>query len=249
MKIYLNLLTKKANSGFTLIELILASVGMFFVVMAAGYGVFVLTRENVAANAASDTQYNLNRAVDFISEEVKMASAIETTTTNASGFTLPTGGTAILVLQIPGVTSRVVYSIAPSSNPWLGPNVISRWGPNINSTGAYTDPSVTTGWTNLPLVDLIANRTLSTGCPGTINNGSTTGWTQIQSSNISQQGFYVCIQNVATGARKYVEIRASASALNAGSMKQINTSDTNSRFYDKATYEVITQVYARAANP
>jgi hypothetical protein len=249
MKIYLNLLTKKTNSGFTLVELLLASVGMFFVLMAAGYGVFVLTRENVAANAAGDTQYNLGRAVDFISEEVKTASAI------TQGGTAQTGcATPILRLTIPFTTtsgSLVPYTVdyytqSPGSS-WLGENAIYRCGPSLNAdgnpsinatTGAYTPTS------NL-LVDLIANAPLSTGCPGTINNGGTTGWTQSPSSG--QKGFYVCLQNVATGARKLVEIRASASALDTQKTTGLKAATVaNSRFYDKATYEVITQAYARA---
>jgi len=111
------------------------------------------------------------------------------------------------------------------------------------------------------LVDLIADTPLSTGCgsSGTINNtaNATTGWTQIPSSN--QKGFYVCIDNttwnpssnanpsIAPNQRKFVEIRASASALNnnRNQLGWIGT-NTNSRFYDKATYEIITQAFARA---
>lgn len=245
MKLYLNLIKKsQLSKGFTLIELILASVVSVLVVSAAGYGAFIMARENVAATAASEIQYNLGRAVDFISEEVKTASAIELDTTNASNFTLPSGATAILVLRIPNVSSRVVYYINSATSIWLGPNVISRWGPNMDANGAYTNASTPNNWTYEPLVDLVANTPLSTGCPGTITNGGTTGWTQLPNNN--QKGFYVCLQNVATGSTiKYVEIRASASALDAGSMKRINT-NTSSRFYDKATYEVITQAYARA---
>ena len=248
MKIYLNLLTKKANSGFTLIELILASIGMFFVVMAAGYGVLVMTRENVAANAASDTQYNLGRAVDFISEEVKTASAL---TTNATLSTSVCGSTwvatasdqVVLGLTIPtdsGTNVNVVYYTKTPSATWLGSNAIYRCGPELNVDGQYT-PS----FNSHLLVDLIANAPLSTGCPGTINNGSTTGWTQSPSSG--QKGFYVCLQNVATGASKLVEIRASASALDTQNPTGLKSATVaNSRFYDKATYEVITQAYARA---
>jgi type II secretory pathway pseudopilin PulG len=248
MKIYLNLLTKKANSGFTLIELILASIGMFFVVMAAGYGVFVMSRENVAASAASETQYNLNRAVDFISEEIKTASAL---TTNATLSTSVCGSTwastasdqVVLGLTIPtgsGTNVSVVYYTKTPSTTWLGSNAIYRCGPELNSDGQYT-----ASFNSHLLVDLIANAPLSTGCPGTINNGGTTGWTQSPSSG--QKGFYVCLQNVATGQRKLAEIRASASALNTQKTTGLNSATvTGSRFYDRATYEVVTQALARS---
>jgi hypothetical protein len=221
---------------------------MFFVVMAAGYGVFVMARENVAANAAGDIQYNLGRAVDFISEEVKTASAL---TTNATLSTSVCGSTwtstasdqVVLGLTIPtgsGTNVSVVYYTKTPSATWLGSNAIYRCGPELNSNGQYT-----ASFNSHLLVDLIANAPLSTGCPGTINNGGTTGWTQSPSSN--QKGFYVCLQNVATGQRKLAEIRASASALNnnTNQLGWIGT-NTNSRFYDKATYEIITQALARA---
>jgi Tfp pilus assembly protein PilW len=250
MKIYLNLLTKKTNSGFTLVELLLASVGMFFVLMAAGYGVFVMARENVAANAAGDIQYNLGRAVDFISEEVKTASAI------TQGGTAQTGcATPILRLTIPFTTTSgssvpytVDYYIQTPNSPWLGQNAIYRCGPSLNADGSPSINANTGAYTPTPniLVDLIANEPLSSAvCPGTINNAGTTGWTQSPSSG--QKGFYVCLQNVATGQRKLAEIRASASALNTSTnqLGWIGT-NTNSRFYGKATYEIITQALARA---
>lgn len=267
MKVYLNLLTKKTNSGFTLVELLLASVGMFFVVMAAGYGVFVMARENVAANAAGDIQYNLGRAVDFISEEVKTASLIRDNvsasalTTNASNFN-QSGKTVVLAIRVPGVSQDIIYYTQTPGNPYLGNLAIYRWGPSLGTDGGYTNPTNPANWGyNGLLVDLIADAPLTTGCGrgGTINNAAnaTTGWTQIPSSN--QKGFYVCIDNTtwnpssnaspstAPNQRKFVEIRASASALNnnTNQLGWIGT-NTNSRFYDKATYEIITQALARA---
>ena len=280
MKIYLNLFTRKANSGFTLIELILASIGMFFVVMAAGYGVFVMTRENVAANAASETQYNLGRAVDFISEEVKTASLIRDDVSfsnlelNAPNFAdlSQTGKTVILAIRVPGLSEDIIYYTQQNpGDPWLGNLAIYRWGPGLDSNGAYTGT-----WGVHLLVDLIADAPLTpitdttpavpesdknTGCANNsavINNANaTTGWTQIPSSN--QKGFYVCIDNTTwnpssnaspsttPNQRKSVEIHASASALNTQKTTGLKSATgTNSRFYDKATYEIITQAYTRA---
>ena len=254
MKNYLNLLTKKANSGFTLIELILASVGMFFVVMAAGYGVLVMTRENVAANAASDTQYNLSRAVDFISEEVKTASLIRDDVSsaqlavNAPTFAAlsQTGKTVILAIRVPGLTEDIIYYTKAPGDPWLGNLAIYRWGPPLDSNGAYTNATTPANWTEGLLVDLIADEPLSTGCA----NGATTGWTQIPSTtSTTPKGFYVCVNNTTgnSNSRKSVEIRASASALDTQKTTGLQSATVaNSRFYDKATYEIITQAYARA---
>jgi len=280
MKIYLNLFTKKANSGFTLIELILASIGMSFVLIAAGYGVFVMARENVAANAAGDTQYNLNRAVDFISEEVKTASLIRDDVSsaklavNAPTFAAlsQTGKTVILAIRVPALTEDIIYYTKAPGDPWLGNLAIYRWGPPLDSNGAYTNAT----WTEGLLVDLIADAPLTpitdttpalpesdknTGCANNsavINTANAiTGWTQIPSSN--QKGFYVCIDNktwnpssnaspsTTPNQRKVVEIHASASALNTQKTTGLKSATgADSRFYDKATYEVITQAYARA---
>ena len=251
---YLNLIRKTNNSGFTLVELLLASVGMFFVVMAAGYGVFVMARENVTANAAGDIQYNLGRAVDFISEEVKTASAVVT------GAALPTGcgtGTSTLKLTIPytvplktptayttavGTSSPydVYYYTKTPDSPWIGSNAIYRCGPSLNSDGSVAvnqSPSPGTGLPVSPssqiLVDLIAS-TRDSNDTGTCVNGGTA----FPGNNV---GFFVCING------KNVEIHAASSALN-NSTNQLGWigTNTNSRLYGQATYGIVTQAYARA---
>ncbi|PZV26367.1 MAG: hypothetical protein DCF12_10120 [Snowella sp.] len=246
MKNYLNLIRKTANSGFTLVELILASCLMVVVVGAAGYGILVMTRENVSANAAGDIQYNLGRAVDFISEEVKTASSIRDNvsptnlTANAANFAQAADKTVVLAIRVPGTSQDIIYyTKAPTgSEVWLGPLVIYRWGPSLDSTGSYSNPSTPANWTDSPLIDLIATTPKTTTC-------TTNSWIKIPSTT---NGFFVCIDNT-TGTsnnRKFVEIHASASALNSNSLKWVNSSSTNSRFYDKATYEIITQALARA---
>ena len=252
MKNYLDFIRKTNNSGFTLIELILASVGMFFVVMAAGYGILVIARENVAANAAGDIQYNLGRAVDFISEEVKTASLIRDNvssanlTANAANFTQAADKTVILAIRVPGISQDIIYYTKPPSDPWLGNLAIYRWGPPLDSNGAYTNATTPANWTEGVLVDLIADAPLTTGCA----NGATTGWTQIPSTtSTTPKGFYVCANNTTgtSNGRKSVEIRASASALDTQKTTGLQSATVaNSRFYDKATYEIITQAYARA---
>jgi prepilin-type N-terminal cleavage/methylation domain-containing protein len=82
MKAYYHLLiSQRVRSGFTLIELMMASMLTLVVVGVAGYGTVVMLRENTASSIASDTQYNLNRAADFITEEIKMANSVLTSFT------------------------------------------------------------------------------------------------------------------------------------------------------------------------
>ena len=135
---------KKSSDGFTLVELLIAAAMTTFVVSAAGFGLVTITENNKKSQAETERRVELNRALDFISDEVRMAKKIandaSTDISNAPGFN-SSGKTPILSLQIPSVSQRVIYYIASSSSPWLGPQVIYRWGPNFNTNGQYSNPS------------------------------------------------------------------------------------------------------------
>jgi hypothetical protein len=253
----LKILKKNTQSGYTLIELIIASVLTVLVVSAAGMGVVLMTQKNMIASADGDIKYNLGRAVDFMSEEVKTASLIRddvsssALTTNAVNFT-QSGKTVVLAIKVPGVSQDIIYYTQAPGSPWLGNLGIHRWGPTLDSSGAYTDATNPSAWTGQLLVDLIADTPLTTGCAsgGTINNtaGATTGWTQIPNS--SQKGFYVCIDNTnqISGNGKSVEIHATASDQNNTISNPLGWGSGSGGGYaatGKPNYEVITQAYAR----
>jgi prepilin-type N-terminal cleavage/methylation domain-containing protein len=242
MKAYCHLLiNQRVRSGFTLIELMMASMLTLVVVGAAGYGTVVMLRENTASSIASDTQYNLNRAADFIIEEIKMANSVVTTAPSP----LPSGCTTfVLGLNMAGLTNptsgqtnSILYCLATTtaSDVWLGKNVISRYGPALNADGSYG----TGTWTLSPLVDLIAETPQSSTCP--------TNWTRIPSG--TPKGFFVCIENT---TQKMIELHLSASALDINANKAQTTQwinpNTSSRLGGMATYEVVTQTYIRAPN-
>ncbi len=247
MSFWFELLTKKPNSnlGFTLIELIAASIMTVFVVGAVGYGLIVMLREQTVTAASGDIQSNLNRAVDFMAEEVKSANNIMTDvsasnlTTNAGSFTQsPAVKKVILVLQVPGVSERIIYYSQTSSSPWLSPNVIRRWGPDFGSDGSYSNPTSPGSWDGEVLVDSIDNTLRPVSCP--------TGKTSPNpASGDTINGFYVCVDS--TG--KLVEISAFATA--AGDQKIQNIAgtnpDENTRYGNRVTYSSTTQVYARSA--
>ena len=239
MKIYHHLLINQGvRSGFTLIELIMASMLTLVVVGVAGYGTLVMLRENTASSIASDTQYNLNRAADFITEEIKMANSVLTSFTSTG---CPSSAsityTPILGLNIAGQSAPVIYCIGTTTDPWLGKNMIYRWGPALNSDGSYgswpTNPQ--------PLVDLIAEAPQSSTCPTTPS-----AWTRIPSG--TPKGFFVCIDPT----NKMIELHLSASALDINSSKAQTTqwisTNTSSRLGGMATYEIVTQTYIRAPN-
>jgi hypothetical protein len=270
MKNYLNLLKilkKNTHSGYTLIELIIASVLTVMVVSAAGMGVVLMTQKNMIASADGDIKYNLGRAVDFMTEEIKTASIIRDSISSIDAGTFDsTGKTIVLAIKVPGVDDDIIYyTQAPDSgSPWLGNLAIYRWGPGLDQDdGTYTGT-----WGSNLLVDLIANAPgtpitdttpnvpesgKNTGCAdnsAVINTtGATTGWTQIPSTN--QKGFYVCVNNTTgtSGNRKIVEIHASASAQNNRVSNPLSWGSGSGGGYaasGEPTYEIITQAYARA---
>ena len=69
--LYSHSLKSQVNSGFTLIELLLASFMTFFVVSATGYAMFTVMKENITVIATSDLQKNIDRAVSFITLDIR----------------------------------------------------------------------------------------------------------------------------------------------------------------------------------
>lgn len=182
----------KYNSGFTLTELLVGLIMSIFVVGALGFGLMQILRVTQTGNSQTAARNETSRALDFISDEMRRAQAIEVdmSDTNisavAANYTKPTGGTVRLALQIPGVDQRVIYSVAPPANssPWKGPRVIYRWGPNLGANGKYTDPNNVAGWTNEALVDGISDVAQDVTCD---NDGDGTAET------ISYEGFFACV--------------------------------------------------------
>ena len=236
MKIYYHLLiNQRVRSGFTLIELMMASILTLVVVGVAGYGAVVMLRENTASSMASDTQYNLNRAADFIIEEIRSSGSVTADSSLATilstigtGACDTTGATPVLGLAVNGsATTNVVYYRKAPDSTWLGTNAIYRCGPSLNSDGSYGSTA------SYMLVDLIASSRDSKDS-GTCGNGGS-------AYPNDTSGFFVCKSGM------LAEIHLASSALNT----QTNTaqwisSSSTSRLNDRATYGVVTQGYARA---
>jgi hypothetical protein len=266
MKVWLNLLTRKQLTGFTLTELLIASVMAFFVVSAAGFAILVMTRESLTNQVSGDIQFNLNRAMDFITDEVKSASKVYITEPD---FTPPDDAQVILGLDNPQLSQPIIYYIKPkiSSDVWLGPNIIYRWGPRIDSTGTYD----LSEWKSDALVDGIAstsyyddngtNIALSgvdeqgRKCPaGGTSDDVASGWTAIPNPGVSDPtttylgeatGFFVCVKNDGKG----VEIHIYSSLVDQLQSVRLTDSgdvDTDSRGFDKASYGVVRYVYPRS---
>lgn len=228
----------------------MASVLTLIVVGVAGYGTIVILRENTGSNIASDTQYNLNRAADFIADEIKGSSNIVanaslstfiTTNCSGSGNEVGTGTiTPILGLAVNGSsTTNTVYYMQKPSATWLGNNAIYRCGPELSSDGSYADP---VNIKSRLLVDLISsNRSpndpvLDNTPPGSCSSGYTA-----HPAN-TDTGFFVCVN----GLLAEIHLASSALELQGNQTTQWISTNSNSRFNDKATYGVVTQAFARA---
>lgn len=207
----------KTSTGYTLTELLIGASISVVVIGAAGMGLINLLQGNKTSTVQAERRTEVNRALEFISDEVKKAKAIETNPTSVlpAGFD-PTGKQVVLALDLPNLgqvnpNDRVIYYVAPKPNndtTWLGPNVIYRYGPPISDQGDYTNGA----WGSArPLVDRIDDQTISpSSCTGTA---------------ISAKGFAACVNSNKKIAQLYI------SGTYTGSNEK---------------YQANTQVYARA---
>ena len=183
-----------SNSGFTLTELLVGLFMSIFVIGALGFGLMSVLRVTQSEGSRVEARNEASRALDFITDELRRAQAVEVDTllTNvnslASDFTPLTkddgsGGTVdiqpSLVLQFTDLNQPIIYTVAPpQNNTWKGPLVIYRWGPSLNADGSYGNGSTPGSWSNQALVDEISNVNQSITCGG---------------NSITYAGFYACV--------------------------------------------------------
>ena len=191
---------KTKNSGFTLLELLTGLIMSGIVIGVLGVGFYQVLKVTSEDTAKSKAGQQASRAIEFITDELRRSRTIEVDTSIgnintaddpatpdvdesiAPNYDLPTGGTVRLALEIPGVSERVIYAVAPpeDDSPWEGPLVIYRWGPPFDADGNYTNENNVADWDNLALVDQVDDTIQSTSCEG---------------NTISYQGFYACIED------------------------------------------------------
>jgi type II secretory pathway pseudopilin PulG len=204
-------------SGFTLVELMVTAIATVAILGVAGYGLISILGSKNTADASSIQRQNLNRALNYITDEVRSASAISTSgsTSGIVGFpTLTTGSQVVLILTVPDLPNPIVYYVAPAQSPWLGPNNLVRWGPDINSDGSYN----TSSYNSNVLVDSINTSGANTACA--------TGSPIPSVSN--RQGFYACIDSSGKVADVYLgSLFADGSGLSS-------TYDVTSRVYSRS---------------
>lgn len=213
-----------ASSGFTLVEVLLATALSGIVITSAGFGLVTVLQENAKAEEQNLRQLDFNRALDFIAEEARMATSIQ-----------PGTGTTLLRLRVPGInvsanSGFIDYKLTAlgSGSVWSGPRVIQRYGPNFANTGLYSDATSSTDWQNEVLVDGVEDTSITPSCPS--------GWTQSPSSGAV--GFYACIDPTRRIADIY--LRGSVDADNDNIRGSADATDDGPYIYT-----IKTRVFAR----
>jgi prepilin-type N-terminal cleavage/methylation domain-containing protein len=198
------------NRGFTLIELLIALAITGIVITLTGSGLYALMRANENSQTETMDRLELEQALAFITDEIKMSQQVMTNIpalpTMISGFRSASGSShtqPILVLNPAvnsGLTKPIVYYLAdpPNSSVWLGPRVIYRWGPTLLQNGHYSDghgvdvSRITEGspvqYYNEVLVDRMSDRVAAqatVACESDYNYASP--------SLTDRVGFYACI--------------------------------------------------------
>jgi prepilin-type N-terminal cleavage/methylation domain-containing protein len=171
-------LRHRPERGLSLIELLVASAITSVVILIAGHGLISALHGEKTAQAMSARRSELNRAFDFMTNEIRMAQSINRTTNGISTSVedavtqsglplsaLGSYGTLALYLEVPTTNpstacpaefDRIVYDIRPSKDGWLPPRAIHRYGrtPRADGTINPCSPPISSD----VLVDAVADK-------------------------------------------------------------------------------------------
>jgi prepilin-type N-terminal cleavage/methylation domain-containing protein len=200
----------RQGRGFTLIELLIALSITGIVITLTGTGLYTLMRANETSQSETMDRLELEQALDFMTNEIKMSQQVATNIpalpTMISGFRSASGSShiqPILVLNPAinsGLTNPIVYYLAdpPNSSVWLGPKVIYRWGPTLLQNGHYSDghgadvshipQGSSLQYYNEVLVDRMGDRVAAQATVGCESD-----YTYAAPSLTDRVGFYACI--------------------------------------------------------
>ncbi|NJM67079.1 MAG: prepilin-type N-terminal cleavage/methylation domain-containing protein [Acaryochloris sp. RU_4_1] len=113
---------RSATAGFTLPELLIASVILGIVIAMAGAGLINIWDADKRNTTEAERQSELNRALDFIVDDIKSAQSVST-----SGVPIRSGYVGVFKLTTANGESVAYYTAAKSTNlRWRGPRVVYR---------------------------------------------------------------------------------------------------------------------------
>jgi prepilin-type N-terminal cleavage/methylation domain-containing protein len=121
-------LNSKSTSGFTFTELLVAVSITGIMMSLAGFGIVATLRANQRMQTEIGQRANLNRALDFVSDEIRMARTITNPATSPARQSCGTT-TDVLSLTMPD-NSNVIYYVhnltGCSSSIWSRPATLRR---------------------------------------------------------------------------------------------------------------------------
>jgi type II secretory pathway pseudopilin PulG len=223
---------RRLQAGFTITEVLLAALMMLIAVLVAGIGLINLLRSNYRANADSEIRNNLNRTLEFVSDEVRRARIIAQTeaaiVTTKVSEARAAGSRAVLAFQIPNpdnpgeiLPNQIVYYTKSPENSLTGLRVLWRFGPNLDANGNYITPDKIDTWIRSPVTDMLAAAAVDPNCPTNFNRIAV-------SPTSSVDGFFAC---VGEGGNQVI--------LNANAQVKMTTNE-------EVRYSVSTRVFTRA---
>jgi len=229
------------HAGFTITEVLLAGVMMLIAVLVSGIGVINLLRSNYRANADSEIRNNLNRTLEFVSEDVRRAKIIAQTESSILTDQVPqaraSGARAVLAFRIPDPSNpiqilpdQIVYYTTGPENGLTGPRVLWRFGPELDANGNYITPDQIDTWRSSPVTDMLA---APAPAPGGICSDPGNFRLIAVNPNPVVDGFYACVRD---GGGQVI--------LNANAQVEMTTLTAGKR--DKVDYAASTRVATRA---
>ncbi|GCA95554.1 PulJ/GspJ family protein [Microcystis aeruginosa] len=222
---------RRLQAGFTITEVLLAGLMMLIAVLVAGIGLINLLRSNYRANADSEIRNNLNRTLEFVSDEVRRARIIANSETAITSTEVPTvakAGKAVLAFQIPDpnnpsqapLNEQIVYYTTGPESSLTGSRVLWRFGPNLDDKGNYITPADVATWQHSPVTDMLAATAKDSNCP--------TDFNLIVAPSSTVDGFFACVHRDGNQV-----------ILNANAQVKMTTNE-------KVEYSVSTRVFSRA---
>jgi prepilin-type N-terminal cleavage/methylation domain-containing protein len=225
----IDLYNQRKDRGFTLIEVMLALSITGIVLVLAGGGLFALMNANQRSQIETTDRLELEQALSFMTDEIKMSQQIATSlpvTSNSesSKFKAASGSSDIQPILIlnpapsSGLTDPIVYYLAnpPNQSVWVGDRVIYRWGPTLLQNGNYSDghshdlATVARGsaveYYNEVVVDRIGD---SAPQP---NSTCDPGYDLPVPSSVDRLGFYTCIANDRKSVKLWIHKQSNQSA-------------------------------------
>jgi prepilin-type N-terminal cleavage/methylation domain-containing protein len=131
-----------SSFGFTLTEMLVAASISSVVVGAAGFGLLSMMNADFVSAAKTQRRVELNRAVDYISDDIKQATKVEANSNNLK-ITLPNNDTITYAFNDIG---------SDNSSVWVKPGTITR-KVNSGSATALVDGIINTTPSSLPACD------------------------------------------------------------------------------------------------